>query len=139
MEEDDKTSLWIKKISYVSPIARPLASRKLTKRINKVVKKASKTKSLRKGVREVQKFIRRGEKGLVILAGDISPIDIYSHIPIMCEDNQISYCYVPSKDDLGAACGTIRPVSLVMINKNEAFEELYTELHEEMKTLPVPI
>ncbi|XP_014788722.1 H/ACA ribonucleoprotein complex subunit 2-like protein [Octopus bimaculoides] len=139
MDEDDRTSVWIKKISHVSPIAQPLASRKLTKRISKVVKKASKTKSLRKGVREVQKFIRRGEKGLVILAGDISPIDIYSHIPIMCEDKEISYCYVPSKDDLGAACGTIRPVSLVMINKNEEYEDLYTDLYEEVKTLPLPI
>ncbi|GAB1602792.1 H/ACA ribonucleoprotein complex subunit 2-like protein [Argonauta hians] len=139
MEEDDKTSVWIKKISHVSPIAQPLASRKLAKRINKVIKKASKTKSLRKGVREVQKFIRRGEKGVVILAGDISPIDIYSHIPIMCEDNQIPYCYVPSKEDLGAACGTIRPVSLIMINKNTAFEEIYTELKDEVKSLPIPI
>lgn len=33
----------------------------------------------------------------MILAGDVSPIDVISHIPILCEENQIPYCYVPSK------------------------------------------
>lgn len=46
MEDDDKTSVWTKKISYVSPIAQPLASRKLSKRINKVVKKGKSILSL---------------------------------------------------------------------------------------------
>lgn len=33
----------------------------------------------------------------MILAGDVSPIDVISHIPVLCEENQIPYCYVPSK------------------------------------------
>ena len=69
----------------VNAIARPLAGKKLTKRIYKTVKKgefylefsgaqsclndrafvdaAAKAKSLRRGVKEVQKCIRKGEKG----------------------------------------------------------------------------
>ena len=35
---------------------------------------------------------------LVILAGDTSPIDVFSHIPVLCEENQIPYVYVPSKE-----------------------------------------
>ncbi|XP_008936684.1 PREDICTED: H/ACA ribonucleoprotein complex subunit 2, partial [Merops nubicus] len=51
----------------------------------------------RRGVKEVQKFINKGEKGITVLAGDTLPIDVYCHIPIMCEDRSIPYAYVPSK------------------------------------------
>lgn len=33
----------------------------------------------------------------VVIAGDVSPIDVISHIPIVCEDNKIPYAYVPSR------------------------------------------
>lgn len=32
-----------------------------------------------------------------MLAGDTLPIDVYCHIPIMCEDRSLPYAYVPSK------------------------------------------
>jgi hypothetical protein len=35
---------------------------------------------------------------LVVLAGDIWPIDVISHIPVLCEDNEIPYVYVPAKE-----------------------------------------
>ncbi|XP_009698014.1 PREDICTED: H/ACA ribonucleoprotein complex subunit 2, partial [Cariama cristata] len=52
---------------------------------------------IRRGVKEVQKFINKGEKGITVLAGDTLPIDVYCHIPIMCEDRSLPYAYVPSK------------------------------------------
>lgn len=52
---------------------------------------------------------------LVILAGDISPMDILSHIPILCEDTENPYIFVSSKDALGQASSTKRPTSVVMI------------------------
>ena len=39
-------------------------------------------------------YIRR----ICILAGDISPVDVLTHIPIICEDHHIPYIYVPSKE-----------------------------------------
>ncbi len=36
------------------------------------------------------------------MAGDISPIDVLTHIPIVCEDSQIPYIYVPSKEVSGS-------------------------------------
>lgn len=33
-----------------------------------------------------------------MLAGDISPIDVITHVPVLCEDNDIPYVYVPSKE-----------------------------------------
>lgn len=52
---------------------------------------------------------------LVILAGDISPLDILSHIPVLCEEQNVPYIFVPSKEALGAASSTKRPTSTVMI------------------------
>jgi len=33
-----------------------------------------------------------------IIAGDISPIDVITPLPVLCEDNDIPYVYVPSKE-----------------------------------------
>ena len=46
--------------------------------------------------------MKKGDKGLCLIAGDIYPIDVISHLPILCEEKDIAYIYVPSKHDLGA-------------------------------------
>ena len=33
-----------------------------------------------------------------IIAGDVSPIDVLSHVPVLCEDNEVPYVFVPSKE-----------------------------------------
>jgi hypothetical protein len=55
---------------------------------------------------------------LCIIAGDISPIDVISHLPVLCEDKGVLFVFVPSKIDLGAAAGTKRPTSCVLIPAN---------------------
>jgi len=75
----------------LSAIARPLAQKKTSKHTLKLVKKASKTRHLKRGVKEVVKSIRKGEKGIVILAADISPIDILTHIPLLAEEAACPY------------------------------------------------
>ena len=40
-----------------------------------------------------------------IIAGDISPIDVITPLPVLCEDNDIPYVYVPSKEvRLSSSC-----------------------------------
>ncbi|KAF2298883.1 hypothetical protein GH714_028611 [Hevea brasiliensis] len=63
-------------------------------------------KCLKRGVKEVVKSIRRGHKGLCVIAGNISPIDVITHVPILCEEADIPYIYVPSKEDLANAGAT---------------------------------
>ncbi|CAJ0923684.1 unnamed protein product [Ranitomeya imitator] len=86
-------------LENLNPIAQPLAGRKLTKRLYKCIKKGESTKhrNIRRGVKEVQKFLNKGEKGIVVLAGDTLPIEVYCHVPVMCEERSIPYAYVPSK------------------------------------------
>jgi H/ACA ribonucleoprotein complex subunit 2 len=117
----------------VSVISQPLASKKSTKKVYKLVKKASQAKFVRRGVKEVVKALRKGEKGFCVIAGDISPIDVISHLPIMCEDRDIPYLYVPSKLDLGAAASTKRPTSCILVSPKEGFSEksLYDKIVKE--------
>ncbi|KAF5389110.1 hypothetical protein D9757_004909 [Collybiopsis confluens] len=123
-------------LEELSPLAKPLAQKKLLKKLNKTIKKASKARQVKRGVKEVVKGIRKGEKGLLVLAADISPIDIISHLPVLSEEAQIPYVFVASKEELGLASSTKRPTSCVMIcpdqkKKGKGTEEDYRELYEE--------
>eukprot|EP01083_Nonionella_stella_P015871 44404_1 len=109
------TKTYEERLSAVNAISLPLASKKSTKKAHKLVKKASSSKIIRRGVKEVVKGIRKNEKGLCILAGDIYPIDVISHLPILLEENGIPYIFVPSKQELGAAACTKRPTSVVLV------------------------
>ncbi|CAL8363733.1 unnamed protein product [Lota lota] len=126
-------------IVNINPIAQPLASRKLSKKLYKCVKKAAKLKQIRRGVKEVQKFINKGEKGIVVLAGDTLPIDVYCHLPVMCEDRSLPYAYIPSKVDLGSSAGSKRPTCVILIKPHEEYQEAYDECLEEVTVLPKPL
>lgn len=52
-----------------------------------------------------------------MLAGDISPADVISHIPVLCEDVNAPYIFVASRAELGAAGSTKRPTSVVMVTE----------------------
>ena len=61
-----------------------------------------------------------------------------SHVPIICEEANVPYVYVPSKEELGSAGATKRPTSCIMIveaKKDAEYKELYDELQPELKEL----
>ena len=160
------------RLTAVGPISQPMADKKMTKKLHKLVKKASAAKMMRRGVKEVVKGLRKNVTGICILAGDISPIDVISHVPIFCEEKkvrlasaiapiasdpakeegqslnlrpplllpppytpQVTYIYVPSKQDLGLAASTKRPTSCVLITPKDGFEsqDLYDEMLDDAK------
>lgn len=118
-------------VGSLSPIAVPLADGKLTKRALKVVKKAASNKgSIKRGVKEVVKHIRKRQQqtqssskdassktplGMVLLAGDVSPMDVLSHLPVFCEESGVPYVFVPSKAALGLASGTKRATCCIFV------------------------
>ena len=96
-----------------------------------------KDKLVKRGVKETVKAVRKGQTGVVIIAADISPIDVLSHLPILCEDKSIPYIYVRSRAEVGQACKTKRPTSCVMIckpdkKKHEETSESYNECKEKI-------
>lgn len=34
---------------------------------------------------------------IMVLAGDTLPVEVYCHLPVMCEDRNLPYVYIPSK------------------------------------------
>ncbi|PSR89073.1 H/ACA ribonucleoprotein complex subunit 2-like protein [Actinidia chinensis var. chinensis] len=123
-----------KKVLALAPIAKPLAGKKLNKRIFKLVRRAAGHKCLKRGVKEVVKSIRRGNKGLCIIAGNISPIDVITHVPILCEESDIPYIYVSSKEDLANAGATKRPTCCVLVLTKPAKGELAQEEQLKLKS-----
>ena len=124
----------------LSPIAKPLANDKLAKKTLKTLKKAAAVKgAVRRGVKEVVKAIKKDTAGLCVIAGNISPIDVIAHVPILCEEKSVPYIYVPSKEELGTASLTKRPTSIVLITceKGADHEESYGELKKELKAVTV--
>lgn len=106
---------------------------------------AAKHKTLKRGVKEVVKALRKSEAhaitsanskdpaGVVIIAADISPMDVISHLPVLCEDHNIPYMYVTSRAELGAAGATKRPTSVVMVSKERAPAKKGAEVDAEEK------
>ena len=88
---------------------------------------AAKNKALKRGVKEVVKALRKSPTAVagdlpfavVVVAADISPMDVISHIPVLCEDHSIPYIFVTSRTELGAAGSTKRPTSVTMINREK--------------------
>ncbi|KAM0555082.1 hypothetical protein ACHAPJ_006431 [Fusarium lateritium] len=108
----------------VVPFAIPVADEKGMKKVYKTIRKAAKNNTLKRGVKEVVKTLRKSPPsapgytsfpGVVIIAGDISPMDVVSHLPVLCEDHNVPFIFVTSRAELGAAAKTKRPTSVVMI------------------------
>ncbi|KAJ5901859.1 hypothetical protein N7495_002387 [Penicillium taxi] len=136
-------------VGALVPFANPIVEDKQAKKVLKSVKKAAVNKSLKRGVKEVVKALRKSAipaanapigvpKGVVVLAADISPMDVISHIPVLCEDHGIPYIFVTSRAELGASAATKRPTSVVMVaptaGKKDADAE-FTKVYEELYKL----
>lgn len=123
-------------VTTLNQIAQPLADSKLSKRLYKLIKKSSTKKNkLYRGLKNVQTRIRKGGEGLCILAGDVSPIDIYCHLPIVCEDRNIPYCFVSSKRDIALALGAKRPCIVALITADEEYKDLYDKCYKKVSSM----
>jgi large subunit ribosomal protein L7Ae len=57
------------------------------------------------------------------MAEDVTPEEILAHMPILCEEKNIPYTYVPSKDELGSAAGlgvSTSAIAIVNLGKDKA-------------------
>jgi len=125
--------------TYQSPISSPMADPKLTQKLHKLIGKAAKAKQLRRGIKEVCKAVRKGAGGLCVIAGDIFPLDVISHMPVLLEEARVPFCYVPRKDELGAAAATKRPTSIVLVADKDTsqFRDDLDSCSTQVRALPV--
>mmetsp|Transcript_646 Transcript_646/g.1152 ORF Transcript_646/g.1152 Transcript_646/m.1152 type:complete len:124 (+) Transcript_646:101-472(+) len=104
----------------MSEKAFPLADADLTIALLDLVQQATNYKQTKKGANEATKTLNRGISEMIIMAADAEPIEILLHLPLLCEDKNVPYVFVPSKVALGRACGVSRPVISCSITTNEA-------------------
>jgi len=69
------------------------------------LRQARQTGKIRKGTNETTKAIERNLAKLVIIAEDIEPPEIVAHLPILCDERNIPFVYVPTKSQMGPALG----------------------------------
>merc|ERR1712066_239305 len=132
---DEKTILtYEQQLSNCNEIAVPMASKKLVKRVYKSIKHAKSEKNvLRRGLKEVTKAMKKKEKGFVVLAGDVRPVEIYCHLVACCEENDIPYAFTPSKQLLGHVINSKRPTCVVLVRENG--DDSFDKAHSGVKKL----
>mmetsp|Transcript_11985 Transcript_11985/g.24399 ORF Transcript_11985/g.24399 Transcript_11985/m.24399 type:complete len:127 (+) Transcript_11985:282-662(+) len=103
----------------VNPKAFPLAPPELTTTILDLVQQAANYKQIKKGANEATKTLNRGISEFIVMAADTEPLEILLHLPLLCEDKNVPYIFVPSKQALGRACGVTRSVISCSVITNE--------------------
>lgn len=96
-----------------------MADADLSVKILDLVQQAANYKQMKKGANEATKTLNRGQSEIIVMAGDTVPLEILLHLPLLCEDKNVPYVFVPSKVSLGRACGVPRPVIACSILTNE--------------------
>lgn len=109
--------------------------KELSDKAYEVVELARDGGKLRRGTNEVTKLVERGEAQMVVMAEDVSPPEILMHMPALCEEKNVPYAFVPSKAELGNACGLEKPTAAVAVLDASKGKPAMDELSEKLKAL----
>ena len=74
--------------------------------ILEAVRVAATSGKVRRGTNETTKAIERGISKLIVIAEDVEPAEVVANLPIICEEQNAAYAFVPSKQELGKAWTT---------------------------------
>ena len=87
---------------------------------------------VKKGSNEVTKSAERGTAQFIILAEDVNPPELLAHIPLICEEKDIPYGYVPSQEFLAKGASA---ASVAVMEITKSAQEKFHEVVEEIKAL----
>ncbi len=87
----------------------------LVNAIYEAVRVAKQSGKVKKGTNETTKAIERGTSKLVVIAEDVEPPEVVAHLPILCEERNAAYVFIPSKQQLGQALGIDVPSAAACI------------------------
>ncbi|MCK4757601.1 MAG: 50S ribosomal protein L7Ae [Thermoplasmata archaeon] len=111
-------------------------SKELADKVFQLVELVRDTGKVKKGSNEVTKLVEKGAANFVVMAEDVQPEEILAHMPLLCEEKNVPYGYVPSKQELGIACGLEKPtasVAITNVGKGKALLEEMTKAMAELK------
>ena len=93
----------------------------LANQAEEALKTAQDSGKVAKGTNEVTKFIERGDAALVVIAEDVDPAEIVAHIPVLADEKEIPYVYLPTKEQVGGAAGlTVGTASACIVDAGDA-------------------
>lgn len=123
--------------SAMNPKAVPLADAELSVKILDLVQQAANYKQVKKGANEATKTLNRGQAEFIVMAADAEPLEILLHLPLLCEDKNVPYVFVPSKVSLGRACGVSRAVisCSILTQEGSAITSQVRNLRDEIERL----
>ncbi len=97
------------------------ASKDIVNAVYEAVRVAKQSGKVRKGTNETTKAIERGVSKLVVIAEDVDPPEVVAHLPILCEERNAAFIFVPSKQQLGASLGIdVGSAAATIIDPGEA-------------------
>jgi ribosomal protein eL8 len=107
----------------------------LNDKILQLIEAAKNNGKLRRGTNETTKAVEKGQVQLVVMAEDVEPEEILMHMPVLCEEKKIPYCYVTSKQELGRASGIDVPSAALGIADAGDGKDLLKEVLKKLQAL----
>jgi large subunit ribosomal protein L7Ae len=100
-----------------------------------IIEIARDTGKVRKGTNETTKAVERAIAKFVVIAEDVDPPEIIFHLPVMCEEKNIPFIYVASKNKVGTALGIDVPSASAAIIEGGEAQKLIDDLTKKLKDL----
>jgi len=102
------------------------------------LRQAKQTGKIRKGTNETTKAIERVVAKLVIIAEDVEPPEVVAHLPIICEERNVPFVFVPTRASMGPALGIdVGAASACIVESGDA-QPLIDQVVSEISKLKVP-
>ena len=118
-----------------SPFVKFVIPKELADQAYQAVEMARDTGKLRRGVNEATKAIERGTAKLIVIAEDVTPPEVVAHLPILGDEKNSPFIFVPSKKELGTASGIDVPTSAVAITDAGNGKEIVEQIANKVKEL----
>ncbi|MBD3353091.1 MAG: 50S ribosomal protein L7ae, partial [Candidatus Lokiarchaeota archaeon] len=97
-------------MSYVNFDAPKKLKKKAADLLTKVVEAGGK---IRKGMNETTKSIERQKAVFVAIAEDVDPPEIVYHLPLICDEKDVPYIFIETRETLGKAVKLDVPTAAV--------------------------
>lgn len=118
-----------------APFVKFTMSKDLIDKTLKAVSMAKDGGKIRRGVNETTKAIERGQAKLVVIAEDVAPPELVAHLPLLSDEKNIPYSFVPTKKELGDASGIPVPTSSLAIIESGSAKEMIEELAKKIEEI----
>lgn len=107
--------------------------KELVKKALEAISVANDTGRVRKGTNEATKAIESGVAALVVIAEDVEPEEVVMHLPEICAEKGVAFCYVPTKKELGTAAGLSVTSAAIAIEKPGDASGVVRDIVEQLK------